>query len=115
MGPYKHTRPKKKKGEHWTGMHTPPRTAAHELGALDARAELRARSQAIANAKTDEERNKAINRFRSSLASFEEMKEKSPIGKEMDYKARVTRKRGGTVSRKKGGKIMQGYKAGGKV
>jgi hypothetical protein len=26
-----------------------------------------------------------------------------------------TRKRGGTVSRKSGGKIMQGYKAGGRV
>jgi hypothetical protein len=30
-------------------------------------------------------------------------------------KPKTKKKRGGTVSRKKGGKIMQGYKAGGKV
>ena len=115
MGPYKHKRPKKKEGEHWTGMHTPPRTAAHELGDVDFRAELRQRGQAIADAKTDKERDRAINRFRSSMASFEKMKERSPIGKKIDYTARVTRKRGGKVSRKRGGKIMYGYKTGGKV
>ena len=98
---------KNKKVEHWTGMKVPKRTAATELGELDARAELQHRAQALANAKTDKQRDTALNRLRSSFSSFEKMKEESPLGKEMGYKRRITRKRGG--------KIMQGYKAGGKV
>ena len=117
MGPYKHKRPKKKKGEHWTDMHTPPRTAATELGDIDANAEWHARARDIERAKTPREMNKAINRLIGSVTSFEEMKAKSPRGKETGYKARVTprQRKGGSVSRKRGGKIMQGYKAGGKV
>ena len=34
---------------------------------------------------------------------------------EEDYAKSKKKKRGGTVSRKRGNKIMQGYKAGGKV
>jgi hypothetical protein len=110
--------PKRKttaKEKHWSGMKVPKRTAATELGDVDAKAELQHRAQSLANAKTDKQRDTALNRLRSSLSSFEEMKEKSPVGKKMGYKRRITRKRGGLVSRRGGGKIMQGYKAGGKV
>ena len=106
---------KEKKVGHWTGMKVPPRTGATQLGDVDVKAELQHRAQALANAKTDKQRDTALNRLRSSLSSFEATKEESPVGKEMGYKRRVTRKRGGTVSHKSGGKVMQGYKAGGKV
>jgi len=106
---------KEKKVDHWTGMKVPKRTAATQLGDVDARAELQQRAQSLANATTDKQRNTALNRLRSSLSSLEETKEKSPLGTKMGYKRRITRKRGGTVSRRGGGKIMVGYKAGGKV
>ncbi len=95
------------KTEHWTGMKVPKRTAATELGDVDVGAELRHRAQALANAKTDKARDTALNRLRSSLSSFEKMKEKSPVGKSMDYKARITRKGGGTVKKKAGGTVKK--------
>jgi hypothetical protein len=45
--------------------------------------------------------------------NYEKSLEKNLKMPDIDW--RITKRKGGTVSRKSGGKIMQGYKAGGRV
>ena len=63
----------------------------------------------LGKAKGIGEKDKVLGRFLNRASSQQEYNIKA-----RGQKPRV-RKRGGTVSRRGGGKIMQGYKAGGKV
>ena len=59
---------------------------------------------------------KRLDKVLSILDTPETIKAKKEIKQSLkDMKNIGKKKRGGTVSRKRGGKIMKGYKAGGKV
>ena len=107
MGPYKHTPPKVRK----TQPMTKRSKAAIEMANTENKLEMDQLKHALSKAKTEEEKDKIRSRFLNRTSSQHEYYKKKYLGQT----PRVKNKSSGRVSRKKGSKIMQGYKAGGKV
>jgi hypothetical protein len=87
--------------KHWTGANVPKLNksgkAALQMGDTEAILEMKNLARDIVKAKDNKSLDKAINKQRKSLVSFEEMKEKSPEGKKINYKRKINRSMGGKV------------------
>jgi len=62
-----------------------------------------------------EQREEILKKAAKDLEKINEMMEKWKAMDKLTEPYPLKKKRGGTIKRKSGGKIMQGYKAGGKV
>ena len=83
--------------------------SAIDMANTELEVEFERLEHSLGKAKGIGEKDKVLGRFLNRASSQQEYNIKA-----RGQKPRV-RKRGGTVSRKAGGKIMQGYKTGGKV
>ena len=107
MGPYQHTPPKVRK----TQPNTKKSKAAIEMADTETELEMDQLQHALSKAKTIGQKDKILSRFLNRASSQQEYNIKAR-GKTPRVR---TKRKGGSVSRKRGGKIMYGYKAGGKV
>jgi|TARA_R100001530_G_C4193373_1_gene122785 hypothetical protein len=107
MGPYQHTRPKVRK----TQPMTKRSKAAIGMADTETELEMDQLQHALSKAKTIGQKDKILSRFLNRASSQQEYNIKA---RGQTPRVRSQRK-GGSASRKRGGKIMQGYKAGGKV
>ena len=110
MGPYKHTPSKVRK----TQPMTKQSKAAIEMAKTEDKLEMDQLKHDLSKAKTEEEKLEIRSRFLNRTSSQHEYYKKK-YADLLGQTPRVKNRSSGRVSRKKGSKIMQGYKAGGKV